>query len=265
MKLTQSYEIQRDLLTGMAYHRGSTLVAQREYSYDSLGRPTVRNTSRQNSVKNDTFGYNNRSELTTATVNGNNYAYDYDNIGNRAAAVEDSSGVASRTEYTANNLNQYTAVGDFTPTFDADGNQTLVKTTTGIWSITYDAENRPVYFTNAETNTAIECSYDHMGRRATKKVTVAGSITLHQLYLYHTHVEELAELRPVVSPSTSDTSTEATCKLIQAHPFAPSPFQGKHCVFVQPALQPSSVLPAVTSPVATTPACGSSPGIRPSP
>ena len=39
MKLTQSYEIQRDLLTGMAYHRGSTLVAQREYSYDSLEAP----------------------------------------------------------------------------------------------------------------------------------------------------------------------------------------------------------------------------------
>ena len=28
MMLTQSYEAQRDLLTGMAYHRGSTLVAQ---------------------------------------------------------------------------------------------------------------------------------------------------------------------------------------------------------------------------------------------
>ena len=81
MTLTQSYEIQRDLLTGMAYHRGTTLVANRQYSYDTLGRPIVRNTSRQGTVKNDTFGYNNRSELTTATVNGSNYAYDYDNIG----------------------------------------------------------------------------------------------------------------------------------------------------------------------------------------
>ena len=189
MTLTQSYESQRDLLTGMAYHRGTTLVAQREYTYDTLGRPTVRNTSRQGTVKNDSFGYNNRSELTTATVNGNNYAYDYDNIGNRTAAVEDSSGVASRTEYTANELNQYTAVGDFTPTFDANGNQTLVKTTTGTWSVTYDAENRPVSFSNAETNTLIECSYDHRGRRATKKVTVDGSITLHQRYIYRGYLQ----------------------------------------------------------------------------
>jgi len=185
MTLTQSYEIQRDLLTGMAYHRGTTLVANRQYSYDTLGRPTVRNTSRQGTVKNDSFGYNNRSELTTATVNGNNYAYDYDNIGNRETATESD----ITTNYTANALNQYTNVSDFTPTFDADGNQTLMKTTTGIWSVTYDAENRPVNFVNTESNTIIECAYDHMGRRATKKVTVDGSITLHQRYLYRGYLQ----------------------------------------------------------------------------
>ncbi len=185
MSLTQSYEIQRDLLTGMAYKRGTTLVANRQYSYDTIGRPTVRNTSRQGTVKNDTFGYNNRSELTSATVNGSNYAYDYDNIGNRETATESE----ITTNYTANELNQYTAVGNFTPTFDADGNQSLVKTTTGIWSITYDAENRPVNFTNAETNTVIECAYDHMGRRATKKVTIDGEVTLHQRYLYRGYLQ----------------------------------------------------------------------------
>ncbi|MBQ7088399.1 MAG: sugar-binding protein, partial [Clostridia bacterium] len=111
MTLTQSYEAHRDLLTGMAYHRGTTLVAQREYVYDTLGRPTVRNTARKGTVVNDCFTHNTRSELTAALVNGDNYQYNYDNIGNRTAAVEDSSGVASRTEYTANELNQYTAVG----------------------------------------------------------------------------------------------------------------------------------------------------------
>ena len=154
MTMTQSYEIQRDLLTDMAYKRGAALVASRQYSYDSLGRPTARNTSRQGSVKNDTFGYNNRSELRSATVNGSNYAYDYDNIGNRETATDSE----IITTYTANELNQYTAVDDFTPTFDADGNQTLVKTSTGTWEVTYDAENRPVSFTNAETNTVNECA-----------------------------------------------------------------------------------------------------------
>ena len=110
MTLTQTYESTRDLLTGMAYHRGSTLVAQRTYTYDILGRPTARNTARQGSVVNDTFAHNSRIELIDAQVNGKDYEYAYDNIGNRTAAVEDSSGVASRTTYTANELNQYTAL-----------------------------------------------------------------------------------------------------------------------------------------------------------
>ena len=80
MTLTQSYEAQRDLLTGMAYHRGNTLVTQREYTYDVLRRPTARTTSRQGNVVNDTFVHNTRSELASAQVNGETYGYDYDNF-----------------------------------------------------------------------------------------------------------------------------------------------------------------------------------------
>ncbi|MBR5196461.1 MAG: RHS repeat protein, partial [Akkermansia sp.] len=107
MSLTQSFESQRDLLIGMAYHRGTTLVAQRTYTYDTLGRPLSRSTARNGQTVNDSFGYNNRSELTTATVNGGAYAYDYDNIGNRKTAQEATEEV---TGYTANELNQYTAL-----------------------------------------------------------------------------------------------------------------------------------------------------------
>ena len=196
MTLTQSYEPQRNLLTGMCYKRGNTAVAQRTYTYDTLGRPLTRTTARNGQTVNDTFGYNNRSELTTATVNGGAYAYDYDNIGNRAAAVEDSSGVASRTGYVANNLNQYTALTvdgdvDFQPEYDADGNQCRVKTSTDIWAISYDAENRPTDFTKIDSSgsTSIHCEYDYMGRRATKKVTTNGSITLHQRYVYRGYLQ----------------------------------------------------------------------------
>ena len=127
MTLTQSYEPQRDLLTGMLYKRGNTAVAQRTYTYDTLGRPLTRSTTRNGQTVNDTFGYNNRSELTTATVNGGAYAYDYDNIGNRLSS-QSSAGAeadAAITEYTANNLNQYTALTvdgdvDFQPEYDAD-------------------------------------------------------------------------------------------------------------------------------------------------
>lgn len=56
------------------------------------------------------------------------------NIGNYAAAVFDSGGVASRTAYTANELNHYTSTQEnedaaFVPVFDADGNQSKETTT----------------------------------------------------------------------------------------------------------------------------------------
>lgn len=76
MTLTQSYEAQRNLLTDMAYHRGSTLVAQREYTYDVLSRPTARTTSLQGNVVNDTFVHNSRSELASAQVIPQIHGYD---------------------------------------------------------------------------------------------------------------------------------------------------------------------------------------------
>ncbi len=199
MTLTQSYEPQRDLLTGMLYKRGNTAVAQRTYTYDTLGRPLTRTTARNGQTVNDTFGYNNRSELTTATVNGGSYAYDYDNIGNRLSS-QSSAGAeadAAITEYTANQLNQYTALTvdgdiDFQPEYDADGNQCRVKTSTGIWAISYDAENRPKDFTSQAadgTITSVHCEYDYMGRRTTKMVTVGNNVTLQQRYIYRGYLQ----------------------------------------------------------------------------
>jgi RHS repeat-associated protein len=90
------------------------------------------------------------------------YAYDFDEIGNRETSFER----GANSIYCANNLNQYTAVDDFTPQFDDDGNQTLIKTPTGIWSVTYNGENRPIFWAQG-TNT-IAMSYDRMGRRVMK-------------------------------------------------------------------------------------------------
>jgi hypothetical protein len=32
---------------------------------------------------------------------------------------------------------QHTAIDTFAPQYDADGNQTLIKTSTGVWSVAY--------------------------------------------------------------------------------------------------------------------------------
>ncbi len=130
-----------------------------------------------------------RAKMSQA-VNGANYEYVYDNIGNREFSLENN----TATMYEANELNQYTSISEnggapFVPQFDADGNQTIIKTDTGIWSAIYNAENRPVTFTNSDSNTVVECQYDSMGRRAFKKVTINGSVTLHQRYIYRGYLQ----------------------------------------------------------------------------
>ena len=64
---------------------------------------------------------------------------------------------------------------EFVPQFDLDGNQTLIKTSTGIWSVTYNGENRPILWTCIQSdnqaitnNQTILMTYDRMGRRVTK-------------------------------------------------------------------------------------------------
>ena len=185
MTLTQSYEPQRDLLIGMAYRRSNTLVAQRTYAYDAAGRPTERNTSRNGTTRHDTFTHNSRSELTAATLGADAYAYDYDNIGNRKTAQE----LAEETTYTANALNQYTAIDDFTPEYDLDGNQTCIKTSTGIWLATYNALNRPVRFESADGSTVITADYDYKGRRVDKRVERNGNTTSHLRFLYRGYLQ----------------------------------------------------------------------------
>ncbi|MBE6436037.1 MAG: RHS repeat protein, partial [Akkermansiaceae bacterium] len=194
MSLTHTYETTRDLLTGIAYYRGSTLVAQRTYSYDTLGRPTARHTARQGSVVNDTFTHNTRSELVTAQVNGTNYEYAYDNIGNRTAATEGD----EVTGYASNELNQYTMIRRsaedfFVPEFDADGNQYHIQTETGDWALNYNAANRPTDFScmDEEGNfLTVKCDYDFMGRRVFKKViSGAGTVTSHQRFIYRGYLQ----------------------------------------------------------------------------
>ncbi len=51
---------------------------------------------------------------------------------------------------------------------DADGNQTLIATKTGLWRVTYNGENRPVRWVRDSDGAVVSMTYDHMGRRRTK-------------------------------------------------------------------------------------------------
>ena len=80
------------------------------YAYDAVGRPVERGA--------DAFAYNARGEVTNATIDSAAWSYAYDHIGNRETATAPS----GTTAYTANALNQYTAVDSWTPSYDLDGN-----------------------------------------------------------------------------------------------------------------------------------------------
>ena len=154
------------------------VVSQYAYTYDAAGRRVACAKSGTAFEQSDSvnYGYNTRSELTNAIAAVDaayRYGYNFDDIGNRKTSAER----GTNSVYTASQLNQYTAVNDFTPTYDADGNETLVKTATGIWQITYNGENRPVRWElvssnsntpNSNTQTLLRMSFDRMGRRVTK-------------------------------------------------------------------------------------------------
>ena len=98
------------------------------------------------------------------------------------------------TAYTTGPLNQYTAIergeeASFEPVYDADGNQTLIRTSTGIWQVSYNAENRPVRFVNESAKTVVECTYDYMGRRHTRKVSVNGTVSSYLRYMYRGYLQ----------------------------------------------------------------------------
>ena len=136
-------------------------------------------------INDEQYGYNVRDELISA----DEVSYAYDDIGNRTTA--------EGKTYTANNLNQYTAIDDFAPQYDDDGihaptsmsevgNQTLIKTETGIWRVTYNAENRPIYWQSGDA--VITMAFDRLGRRVEYHETRAGQVATHFCFVYDNYL-----------------------------------------------------------------------------
>ena len=201
-----AYEEHRDLAVAISCRLGETALVSRSQSYDALGRPVTRTQRRgTEATRTDSFSYNGRNELTGATLGTAPYGYSYDNIGNRKTARE----LAEELTYAANELNQYTSIEEkaeapFVPTYDASGNQTLIKTSTGIWTVVYNAANRAVSFTSRDGSTVVECGYDYQGRRYMKKVTAKRTVASHERYLYQGYLQ-IAALDMLTAGTCSDT------------------------------------------------------------
>ena len=198
-----TYHPKLNLITSICYINGKDdgTIARHAYEYDALMRPSQRqdswNVATEASKRN--FFYNDRSELIEDRIQQEgSFTYQYDNIGNRKSTQE----LGENVSYDANELNQYTNIirkkQDFKPVYDADGNQIRVRTSTGIWDISYDANDRPISFISKDGHTKITCNYDYLGRRFSKKLTINGSTVSHAYYLYRGYLQtaELDMMHP---------------------------------------------------------------------
>jgi RHS repeat-associated protein len=145
---------------------GTPVSFATSYSYDQLNRPvnvswSPAPTFTAPAASNVTFAhaYNNANQRIGQTVTDNSWWY-YPPAS------------PSQTNYASNAANQYTAVGAFTPSYDANGNLT----NDGSFTYGYDAENRLTSATGGG-NTATY-AYDAQGRRKLRTAFLSTLITV---------------------------------------------------------------------------------------
>lgn len=148
-----AYEEHRDLTTQILYRKGDANIAVRTQTYDVLGRPAARNQQRgTEAVRNDVFTYNDRNELTGATLGLQNYAYDYDKTADGRKAVwtnaehlPEGREAEGRLRVNIGNRNQHNEVipGEiYHYAYDNIGNRKTAKETL---DITYETNNLNQY------------------------------------------------------------------------------------------------------------------------
>jgi RHS repeat-associated protein len=129
-----------------------------DYTYDEVGNRTSTTEAfcadGNDKAMRDTYEYDETYQVTRvdykAEVKNNKVGepdgttrFTYDAVGNRVQVSAD----GSITQYTVNNLNQYTKVGEFKPTYDRNGNLAGM----GRWLYTYDALNRLISASDGQT------------------------------------------------------------------------------------------------------------------
>ncbi|QQL43726.1 RHS repeat domain-containing protein [Sulfuriroseicoccus oceanibius] len=159
------------------------VVSAYDYSVNEIGQRESLATSGSAfaQVRDLTWGYDALGQVVKED-DANSPAFDrgfaYDAIGNRTASVEGLTDPtdASATSYSANALNQYTAVGAAAPVHDADGNLTddagMNNGTSGDRNFVWNAENRLIEVKDESDGTTIATyAYDALGRRVHKSVS----------------------------------------------------------------------------------------------
>lgn len=173
------------LLSTTTKRADTTTAGSFAYTYDRAGRRSLETTPEATR----TFGYDQYGQLTTAatvkpdTTPELTLDYTYDPIGNRLTTRRESSSEASAKEdtYTANAVNQYTAItgaDTAAPEYDPNGNATAIDGQV----LTWDEENRLATSTDGFRTTMY--LYDGLGRRVEKSEYEAAVLKTTTRYVY---------------------------------------------------------------------------------
>ncbi|MEX2142570.1 MAG: RHS repeat-associated core domain-containing protein [Pirellulales bacterium] len=153
---TYEYDLAGQLAHLVNHAPGGAVNSRFDYTYSLLGQVTSIATLEGVT----TYGYDATAQLTSVTLpGGRTIQYRYDAEGNRTSVVD----AAASTAYQTNDLNQYTAVGNETLTYDADGNLIAQSDGAGTTNYTYDDENRLLSVTRGADTWVYE--YDVFGNR----------------------------------------------------------------------------------------------------
>jgi RHS repeat-associated protein len=149
---TYEYDASGQLVHLVHLAPDSSVQAQFDYTYDSLGRPESVTTAEGKTE----YVYDGGGRLISVKLpNGRVIAYQYDAAGNRVA-VDDGGAI---TAYAVNSLGAYTTVGGGAYGYDLNGNLT----TGGGTSRSYDIEGRLVGTTGPDGTWTYQ--YDALGKR----------------------------------------------------------------------------------------------------
>lgn len=184
--VTNTPETTRNVLLTKSNTRNSnnTVISSIDYTVNTIGQRT--NATRSGASTNSTaWQYDVLGQVTQAddTNSTADRAYLYDGIGNRKKSA-DSLTLPGSDNYTANALNQYTAIplAPAAPIYDEDGNMTsgpLPISPTSTSTLAWDAENRMIEVKNSSATTIQQNIYDAFSR---KIATTAGGATTLMIY-----------------------------------------------------------------------------------
>jgi RHS repeat-associated protein len=157
-------------VTNITVNNGATNLWAESYAYNAAGERI--STTRSNG--SDSYQYDDTYQLTGASYgtgsNASSASWSYDASGNRTQAQSVSGTNTLGISYSVNEINQYTSVGEASPSYNSRGDLSSING----WSFTYDAFGN-LSAAQSGTNAAYHYARDPLGRRAIRQ---SGSNTI---------------------------------------------------------------------------------------